>query len=91
MTKLLVTYGYDSNLNTVEIVNLDQAQPDLVCDNLPDLPRNKQGATGKIIKTSKTSKISETSNTRKTIKMNKTNKMTETREMSRTSWTSEAI
>jgi hypothetical protein len=74
MTKLLVTYGYDSDLNTVEIINLDPTQPDLVCDNLPDLPRNKQGATGETIKTSKTRKRSNMSEMSNTSKMSETTK-----------------
>ncbi len=36
MTKLLVISGVETN--TVEVINLDPKNPDLVCDNLPNLP-----------------------------------------------------
>ena len=46
MTKLLVATG--NYLKSVEIVNLDGEKPNLVCDNLPDLPLGLEGATGNL-------------------------------------------
>jgi hypothetical protein len=83
MTKLLVTYGYYADMYDVEIFNLDPTQPDLICDNLPDLPCNKQGATGKTSRMRKTSKMSKTSKMNKTSKMSKTSKMNKTSKMSK--------
>ena len=37
MTKLLVASGVGT-VASVEVINLDKSKPDLVCDNLPDLP-----------------------------------------------------
>jgi hypothetical protein len=51
MTKLLVATGYRSGtsyLASVEIVNLDESNPDLICDNLPDLPFGINFATGQL-------------------------------------------
>ncbi len=51
MTKLLVATGYRSGageLASVEIVNLDESNPDLICDNLPDYPFGIQFATGQL-------------------------------------------
>ena len=47
MTKLIVAAGntYDY-LKSVEVVNLDESNLDLTCDNLPDLPIGLDGATG---------------------------------------------
>ena len=50
MTKLLVAYGYSGDQNTVEIVNLDPSHPELICDNLPNLPENRHAATGQLYK-----------------------------------------
>ncbi len=47
MSKLLVGTGY-SYVNTVQIINLDQSDPDLICDRLPDLPNGIQAATGQL-------------------------------------------
>ena len=53
MTKLLVATGLASkNLrysSSVEIVNLDESNPDLICDNLPNLPVSVRSATGKLL------------------------------------------
>jgi hypothetical protein len=51
MTKLLVATGYRSGagaLASVEVVNLDESNPDLICDNLPDLPFGINFATGQL-------------------------------------------
>jgi hypothetical protein len=51
MTKLLVASGIGAdlqNLASVEIVNLDESNPDLICDNLPDLPVAVYAATGQL-------------------------------------------
>ena len=45
MTKLLIASG-DYYEKSVEVVNLDEANPDLICDDLPDLPLALQGPTG---------------------------------------------
>jgi len=44
-TKMLVATG---NLKTVEVINLDPANPGLVCDNLPEFPVALDGATGQL-------------------------------------------
>ena len=51
MTKLLVAAGYynGAHLKSVEVINLDESNPDLVCDPLPDLPNNHNGAVGQLI------------------------------------------
>ena len=38
MTKLLVLTGDGFFTGTVEVINLDEANPDLICDNLPEYP-----------------------------------------------------
>jgi hypothetical protein len=51
MTKLLVATGYRSGageLASVEIVNLDDSNPDLMCENLPDIPLRVNWATGQL-------------------------------------------
>jgi hypothetical protein len=48
MTKLLVATGA-YNLKSAEIVNLDDSDPDLVCDDLPDLPADLFGAVGHLV------------------------------------------
>jgi hypothetical protein len=47
MSKLLVGTG-GLNAKTVQIINLDQSDPDLLCDRLPDLPHGMQTATGQL-------------------------------------------
>jgi hypothetical protein len=42
---MLVATG---NLKTVEVINLDPANPGLVCDNLPEFPVALDGATGQL-------------------------------------------
>jgi len=51
LTKLLVATGLGSN--SVEVVNLDENTPNLVCNNLPDLPNKLQGLTGQLYQGSK--------------------------------------
>ena len=51
MTKLLVATGYRSGtgqLASVEVVNLDNSNPDLNCENLPDFPFGIKFATGQL-------------------------------------------
>ena len=48
MTKLLVATGQNGYQKSVEVVNLDESNPDLICDNLPDLPLGVRGATGQL-------------------------------------------
>ena len=43
-SKLLVT----SEENNVLVINLDETQPDLVCDDLPPFPRSTNGVTGQL-------------------------------------------
>ena len=48
MTKLLVAGGLH-NTNSVEVVNLDELNPDLICENLPGIPTERGdlfGSTG---------------------------------------------
>ena len=52
MTKLLVASGVDY-LTSVEVVNLDETYPDLICNNLQDLPQGIQGATGQLFQGSR--------------------------------------
>ena len=47
MTKLLVASGM-GNLNSVEVVNLDESNPGLTCDNLQDLPYKLAGSTAQL-------------------------------------------
>jgi hypothetical protein len=47
MTKLLVATGYGAGAS-VEIVNLDESNPDYICNNLPDFPFSIQFATGQL-------------------------------------------
>ena len=51
MTKLLVANGYNSGilnpiLKSVEVINLDESNPNLICEDLPDLPIAIYGAIG---------------------------------------------
>ena len=48
MTKLLVASGWIKK-KSVEIVNLDEENPDLICDNLPELPTGVHCATGQLL------------------------------------------
>ncbi len=52
MTKLLVATGYKAVgvgfLFSVEIVNLDESTPDLICENLPDYPSGIDGVSGQL-------------------------------------------
>jgi len=45
MTKLLVATGFSKS---VEILNLDALNPNLICDDLPSLPFSLYGATGQL-------------------------------------------
>jgi hypothetical protein len=47
LTKLLVATGGYGNVKTVEVINLDPADPGLVCDNLLELPLGT-GDTGQL-------------------------------------------
>ncbi len=47
-TKLMVATGY-FDLKSVEVLNLDPAKPEQICDNLPDLPVGLNGATGQLL------------------------------------------
>ena len=50
LTKLLVATGNENLfLSSVEVVNLDESDPDLICDNLPDFPLNVVGASGQLL------------------------------------------
>jgi hypothetical protein len=44
MSKLLVVGG--SGLKTAEVINLDQTNPDLICENLPNIPVSVNGGMG---------------------------------------------
>lgn len=46
LSKILVATGRKGALTSVEIINLDASKPDLICDNLPDLPNGLKGPTG---------------------------------------------
>ncbi len=48
MTKLLVASGWYKK-KSVEIVNLDEDDPDLICDNLPELQQEIYYATGQLL------------------------------------------
>ena len=50
MTKLLAATGYIGGGSTVEVVNLDSSNPNLVCDNLPDFPFVLHGAVGHLFR-----------------------------------------
>jgi len=50
MTKLLVASGNGDSAKSVEIINLDEENPNLVCFNLPKLRIGVEGATGQLIK-----------------------------------------
>ena len=52
MTKILVATGTSDSLQSVEVVNLDESNPDLICDNLPDMPVGRYAATGQLFKVS---------------------------------------
>ena len=52
MTKLLVATGGNSLYQSVEVVNLDESNPDLICDNLQDIPVGRFAATGQLFKVS---------------------------------------
>jgi len=45
---LVATGIYGGYLSTVEVINLDPANPGLVCDNLPEFPLGLYGATGQL-------------------------------------------
>lgn len=47
MTKLLVASGFGF-LDSVEVVNLDELNPGMTCDNLQNLPFGIEGATGQL-------------------------------------------
>jgi len=54
MTKLLVASGVsrEGNVKNVEVINLDEENPNLICDNLPDLPSPAKDfyyATGQLL------------------------------------------
>jgi hypothetical protein len=49
MTKLLVATGEYAGYDFVEVINLDPANPGLVCDNLRELPDGLKGATGQLL------------------------------------------
>ena len=48
MTKLLVAAG-DATQKSVEIINLDEFNPNLICDDLPNLPNSDYGPTGQLL------------------------------------------
>ena len=48
MTKLLAATGYVGDGSTVEVINLDDSNPNLVCDNLPNLPHGINGPVGNL-------------------------------------------
>ncbi len=45
---MVATGIYGGYLSTVEVINLDPANPGLVCDNLPEFPLGLYGATGQL-------------------------------------------
>ncbi len=50
ITKLLVAFGSEDQFESrVEIINLDQTKPDLVCEDLPNLRFGDVGGTGKLL------------------------------------------
>ncbi len=50
MTKLLVASGWhDGAKNTVEIVNLDGGNSNVICDDLPNLLVGVRGAAGRLL------------------------------------------
>ncbi len=53
LTKLLVANGGEDYLKSVEIINLDQENPNLICDNLQDFPLGLRGTTGQLFTKSK--------------------------------------
>ena len=50
MTKLLAASGYIGGTSTVEVVNLDDSKPNLICDNLPNLPFGLWGSVGHLFR-----------------------------------------
>jgi len=48
MTKLLIASGRYREKN-VQIINLDESNPNLICDNLPDLSAGAKFATGQLL------------------------------------------
>ena len=50
MTKLLAASGYIGGRATVEVINLDDSNPNLVCDNLPDLLLGLDAAVGTLFR-----------------------------------------
>jgi len=50
MTKLLAATGYIGGRSSVEIVNLDDSNPNLICDNYPNLPVGLYGSVGSLLK-----------------------------------------
>jgi hypothetical protein len=47
MSKLLVAGG-GGKLGSVEVINLDESSPNLICNNLPNLPEDSFGAIGQL-------------------------------------------
>ena len=42
--------GYSSSfLSSIEVVNIDESEPDLICDDLPNFPFEVVGATGQLL------------------------------------------
>ena len=50
MTKLLAATGYNGDVLTVEVINLDDTNPNLVCENLPSLPYGMFGPVGELFR-----------------------------------------
>ena len=51
MTKLLVVGGSNwTDLRSVEVVNLDQSQPNLQCQSPPDYPLKTRGSAGQLFR-----------------------------------------
>ena len=48
MTKLLAATGYIGGRSSVEIVNLDDSKPNVICNNLPYLPFGLFGSVGQL-------------------------------------------